>query len=58
MRPVAGSNVYLILKHRRMQDEETCCTSGVRQTFSLMCTEIFILRKNNSHIYQLAKCLI
>lgn len=56
MHPVAGSNVYLILKHRRLQDEETCCKSGVRQTFSLMCTEIFIFRKNNSHIYQLAKC--
>lgn len=31
LRPVAGSNVYIILKHRRLQDEDTCCTSGVRQ---------------------------
>lgn len=27
LRPVAGSNVFLILKHRRLNDEDKCCTS-------------------------------
>lgn len=34
LRPVAGSNVFLILKHRRLNDEDKCCTSEVRQTLS------------------------
>lgn len=41
MRPVAGSNVYLILKHRRLQDEETCCTSGpFTSPSSIQCTGV------------------
>eukprot|EP00105_Crassostrea_gigas_P035327 XP_019919475.1 PREDICTED: VWFA and cache domain-containing protein 1 [Crassostrea gigas] len=41
MRPVAGSNVYLILKHRRLQDEETCCTSGPNTSpSSIQCTGV------------------
>lgn len=53
LRPVAGSNVYIILKHGRLQDEDTCCTSGVRQFARRFC---FVFMKNNNHIYQLANC--
>lgn len=31
LRPVAGSNVFLILKQRHPNDEDKCCNSQVRQ---------------------------
>lgn len=34
LRPVSGSNVFLILKKRRSNDEDKCCDSEVRQTTS------------------------
>lgn len=34
LRPVNGSNVFLILKQRRLNDEDRCCTSEVRQNLS------------------------
>lgn len=32
LRPVSGSNVFLILKQRRSNDEDKCCDSEVCQT--------------------------
>lgn len=34
LRPVSGSNVFLILKKRRSNDEDKCCDSEVRQSTS------------------------
>lgn len=34
LRPVSGSNVFLILKQRHPNDEDKCCNSQVRQTTS------------------------
>lgn len=36
LRPVSGSNVFLILKKRRSNDEDKCCDSEVRQTTSFL----------------------
>lgn len=30
--PVSGSNLFFILKQRRLNDEDKCCTSKVRRT--------------------------
>lgn len=34
LRPVSGSNVFLILKERRPNDNDKCCMSEVRQLTS------------------------
>lgn len=36
LRPVPGSNVFLILKKRSPSDEDKCCDSEVRQTTSFL----------------------
>lgn len=47
--PVSGSNLFFILKQRRLNDEDKCCTSKVRRTTYRKRVQYWVTR--NCHPY-------
>lgn len=49
LRPVSGSNLFLILKQRRLHDEESCCNSEVHQTRVVVSiVNYYLFKKRNT----------